>query len=628
MNLNLPRWKRGRSPYGVVRRDDVRFAAGRIVAFQYILAGVFLFLLSGFWELQVLNPEFYSERAERNRIRSLPIPAPRGRILDREGRVIVDNHFSYSLLLPRENLETERLREVAEGLDLDFDDLQQRLKRYSTRPRYQPVLLKERLSPSELAFVEAHRGDPGFPELELIPFQRRLYPRDGLAAHVIGYVGEVSEQELNTAEFARCSPGDLVGKSGIERQYNRLLAGRDGQRQVVVNHRGIEQQVIGLKEAAPGQTIRLTIDLDLQAAAELAMEGQRGAVVALDPRNGDVLAMVSRPAFDPSQFLGGIRPAHWRELNTSPENPLLNRAIQGEYAPGSTFKPIVALAGLESGAIDGSETEYCAGGANYFGRYFRCHLRGGHGVVNLEKGIAQSCDVYFYSLGNRLGIDRIAEYAELCGLGRKTGIDLPNEREGLVPSTRWKIRTVREKWYAGETISVAIGQGALTVTPLQLAHAIGGLVMGGVWHTPHLLAEPVGERRPEPRRVSLNPENVAKVVGGMCAVVEEGTGARARLPGVEVCGKTGTAQLASNEVLKGTELGRQLKDNAWFVGFAPREAPEIVVVALVEGGLHGSTAAAPVAREVIRVHFEKKNRRPVPALTARLGADSGGRTVP
>jgi penicillin-binding protein 2 len=294
---------------------------------------------------------------------------------------------------------------------------------------------------------------------------------------------------------------------------------------------------------------------------------------------------------------------------------MLNRVIQGAYYPGSTFKPIVAMAGLEDGKTDEGYTSFCPGGATFYGRYFACHLKGGHGTVDLHKAIAQSCDVYFYNLGNRLGIDKIAEYAELFGLGKKTGIDLPNEVEGLVPSSRWKIRTTREKWYAGETISVAIGQGALTVTPLQLANAIGGLAMGGVWYTPHVVADPA--RRETPRRVEFKPENLAQVVSGMFAVVNEGTGRMSQVAGIEICGKTGTAQLASNTVLKGTRLGREMKDNAWFVGFAPRQNPEIVVVALVEGGLHGATAAAPIARDLIKTYFEKKSKSAPPQLVAR-----------
>ena len=617
--------------YGPLKRDSVKFATGRITLFQYLALAVFLFLISGFWDLQVRNPEFYSEQAERNRIKALPIPAPRGKILDRDGRVIVDNHSSFSLMLLRENLNVGEVRPIADGLGLDYNDLTSRLRRFSSQPRYKPITIKDELTEGDLAFVEAHRGSAGFPEMELIHAQRRLYPRNGMAAHVIGYVSEVSEGELNTAEFAKYNQGDVVGKAGVERQYNELLAGIDGQRQVMVDSIGNERQLIGLKEAVPGKPLRLTIDLDLQSVAELTLEGRKGAVVALDPRNGEVLAMVSQPAYDPSKFTGGIRSRDWQDLVGNSDNPLLNRAIQAQLAPGSIFKPIVALAGLESGAIDDSFDVHCAGGASFYGRYFKCHLKGGHGAVDLHRGIVQSCDVFFYNVGNRTGIDKIAEYAETCGLGRRTGIDLPHEAEGLVPSSRWKIRTTRQKWYAGETISVAIGQGALTVTPLQMAYAIGGIAMGGVWYTPHLVADPA--RQETPRRASLNPENVAKVIYGMYGVVNEGgTGAAARVPGLEICGKTGTAQLASGEALNALRAaGETLKDNGWFVGFAPRDNPEIVVVVLWEGGLHGSTAA-PIARDVIKAYFDKKASRQPPRLLAQGapagGADAGRRQAP
>ncbi len=625
MKLPLPHRERDDSPGGLLRRDDVKFAATRIVLFQYFTLAVFLYLISGFWDIQVLNPEFYSEKAERNRIRAFPISAPRGRILDRDGRVIVDNRSSFSLMLSRENLKTEQVGELVQGLDVDPGEVSARLRRFASRPRYQPIGIKDELTKGELAFVEAHRGDPSYPEMELIPVERRLYPRNVIAAHLIGYTGEVSDEQLNTAEFARYNQGDVIGKTGVERQYNELLTGTDGQRQVVVDSHGVERQVIGLKEAKPGKPLRLTIDLDLQVVAELALEGRKGAVVALDPRNGEVLAMVSQPSYDPAQFVGRVRSVGRQAILNDPDSPMLNRVIQGAYSPGSTFKPIMAMAGLEDGKTDESLTTFCPGGATFYGRYFACHLKGGHGTVDLHKAIAQSCDVYFYNLGNRLGIDKIAEYAELFGLGKKTGIDLPNEVEGLVPSSRWKIRTTREKWYAGETISVAIGQGALTVTPLQLANAIGGLAMGGVWYTPHVVADPA--RRESPRRVEFKPENLAQVIDGMFAVVNEGTGRQAQVAGIEICGKTGTAQLASNAVLKGTRLGQELKDNAWFVGFAPRQNPEIVVVALVEGGLHGATAAAPVARDLIKTYFEKKAKRVPPQLVARGGlpAEPNGR---
>ncbi|HYP13375.1 MAG TPA: penicillin-binding protein 2, partial [Bryobacteraceae bacterium] len=469
------------------RRDDVKKASGKIALFQYLTVGVFLFLISGYWKLQIESPEVYSEQAERNRVKSLPILAPRGKILDRDGRVIVDNHSSFSLILSRENLKQEHLRPIADGLNLDYGDLETRLRRFSRRPSYEPIIIKEELSRGELSFIEAHRDPETFPEMELIHAPKRLYPRDGLAAHAIGYIGEVSENELNSIEFIDYEQGDVVGKQGIEREYNKLLMGIDGQRQDVVDNRGRVRQVLGYKDAVPGKNLQLTLDLDLQAVAELAMEGRRGSVVALDPRTGEVLAMVSRPAYDPNRFAGRILAKHWKEIIENPENPMLNRAIQGQLAPGSTFKPIMALAGLEQGIITPEFKVNCGGGASFYGHWFACHRKGGHGTVSLQKAIAQSCDVYFYTVGNKLGIDRIAKYAHLAGLGQKTGIDLPHEKEGTVPSTEWKMRSYRQKWYAGETISVAIGQGALTVSPLQLAHAIGGLATGGVWHKPHMV---------------------------------------------------------------------------------------------------------------------------------------------
>jgi penicillin-binding protein 2 len=596
-------------------RDTKGFAA-RIGIFQYAGLAVFLFLLWSFWDLQVLRATEYAEAAERNRVRARPVLAPRGKILDRDGRVIVDNHSTFSLLLSRENLKPEHLPYFADGLQLDLEQLQARVRRYERQPRYEPVIVKDELTPADLAFVEAHRGQDMFPELEIIHTQKRLYPADGLAAHLLGYVGEISEAELDTAEFASFKPGDVIGKDGIERSYNDVLMGVDGQRRVLVDNRGRERQVLAMKPATPGQPLRLTIDLDLQAVAELAMEDRRGAVVALDPRSGEVLAMVSRPAYDPNAFAGRIPTKLWREIMRNPENPLLNRAIQAQLAPGSTFKPIIALAGLEAGVIDPATSEVsCGGGASFYGRYFKCHSV--HGRVGLRRAIAQSCDVFFYTYGNRMGIETIAKYSEMSGLGSKTGIDLPHEASGLVPSPEWKMRNYRQKWFAGETVSVAIGQGALTVTPLQLASAIGGIATGGVWHRPHLVRD--GRAEAEARKADLNLDNVSQVVYGMYSVVNEGgTGARARLANIEVCGKTGTAQLASNTLLK-SSAGRHLVDNAWFVGFAPKSSPEIVVVALFEAGAHGNLAA-PIVRDVMKVYFDKRahSQAPPPPSVAQL----------
>lgn len=586
--------------------DDPRFALGRIAVFQYTALAIFVFLLSGFWLLQVRDAEANSELAERNRIKTVPVLAPRGKILDRDGRVIVDNKAAFTLLLSRENLNPEHIDGIAAGLHLDADDIRARLKRFQSRPRYVPMLIKQDLSEADIAFVESHRDADTYPEMELVQNQQRLYPRNGLAAHVIGYVGEVSEQELNSADFFKYSQGDIVGKAGLERQYNDHLVGVDGQRRVVVDSVGREREVLEATEATPGNNLQLTLDLDLQAVAELALEGKKGAVVALDPRTGEVLAMVSRPAFDPNAFASRVSPEYWKQLTSGGDNPMLNRAIQAQFAPGSTFKPIMALAGLETGTVTEHDTFVCPGGATFYGRYFKCWQKKGHGTVDVHRGIVQSCDVFFYNLGNKLGIDQIAEYAEMAGLGKRTGVDLPGEAEGLMPSSKWKLRTQREKWYAGETISVAIGQGAVTVTPIQLASAIGGIVSEGAWYKPHLVktAAPL-----EPRRAELNPENVAAIVSGMYGVVNEGgTGAASRIEGVEFSGKTGSAQRVSNELRKSGKLDKdEALDNGWFVGFAPRQNPEIVVVALLEGGEHGNLAA-PVARDVVKSYFDKKIR--------------------
>jgi len=607
--------------------DDTRFAAAKIAIFQYAAVAIFLFLISGFWRLQIQNPEFYDERAQQNSIKSVPILAPRGRILDRDGRVIVDNHSSFSLILARESLKEDHLRPIAQGLNLDYSDLLARVRRFRAQPKYVPIVIKEELSPADLAFVDSHHEF--FPELVLIQAQRRLYPQNGMLAHVIGYTGEISEDELDAPEFAKYEAGDVIGKFGIERQYNDTLMGVDGQRQVVVDNRGQVRQVIGNKPAVAGKDIQLSIDLDLQAVAELAMDGRNGSVVALDPRTGEVLAMVSRPTFDANKFAVRIKAKDWKEIADNPDHPMLNRAIQAQQAPGSTFKPFVALAGLETGTIDDQFSVHCAGGVALYGRYQKCWVYPkGHGAISLHNGIVHSCDVYFYTVGAKLGIDNIAQYATLAGMGQASGIDLPHEAVGIVPSEKWKLRNFRQKWYAGETPSVAIGQGALTVTPLQLARAIGGVAMNGVWHHPHLLKSRDATDKPDVW--NLNPDNVRKVVDGMYGVVNEGggTGGRARLPGVDVCGKTGSAQLASNDYVKSTGGGRNLKDNAWFEGYAPCHAPEIVVVALFEHGEHGQFAA-PIVRDVMKAYFDKKARltsefqQQQGNLTAKLASVSG-----
>ncbi len=582
-------------------RDDPSFAAGKMAAFQYFSVGVFIFLIAGFWQLQVQQPEVYSEAAERNRVKQFPIPAPRGKILDRDGRVIVDNHSSWALMLTRENLKEEHLPAIADGLHLELDELEAKVAKYRKRPSYEPIIIKEELTPADLAFVDSHRDPEFFPELVLIHAQPRLYPQNGMGAHWIGYTGEISEAELDTADFAKYNPGAVIGKFGIERQYNDTLTGTDGERQVEVDNRGREQKVLQTTEAIPGKNLQLTIDLDLQAVADLVMEGKKGAIVALDPRNGEVLAMASRPTFDPNKFTVRIKTAELRQLTSDPGMPFLNRAIQSQLAPGSTFKPLVALAGLESGIIDPEMTFHCAGGASFYGQYHRCWQAGGHGTVNLLSGLIHSCDVYFYNVGNLVGIDNIAKYAELAGLGRKSGIDLPGEASGVVPSPQRKIRLQRQKWYAGETISVAIGQGDVQVSPLQLAAAIGGLGRDGVSYQPHLLKSLTPTLKP--RTWGINRDNAERIKDAMMAVVRVGTGGAAQLPGIDVCGKTGSAQTASDAYMK----AHHQDTNAWFVAFAPKNDPQIVIAALYESGGHGQFAAQLV-RDVMKAYFDKQAR--------------------
>ena len=584
----------------------------RLSLLRYAVVVIFVLLLIGFWQLQVVRSDYYANLAERNRIRTLPVMAPRGLIVDREGRPLVDHYTSFSVILIRDYVEEvqDELPVIARGLELEPDALARRLEEFADAPPYQPIVLKQEATLSDIAFIEAHRTD--LPQLELLLVYRRRYPGQGFGAHLFGYVGEASKKEIADRGYQL---GDYVGKMGLERYYNQTLMGSSGQRRVIVDSRGKEGEKLDRIKPIPGRPLRLTIDLDLQTAAEAVMEGRKGALVALDPRTGDVLAVVSRPRFDPNLFAVRILPEEWRALTEDPDKPLFNRAIQAQLSPGSVFKIFIATAALEEGVIDkNSFTVHCPGWANHYGRVFRCWRPEGHGVVNLHRALVDSCDVFFYEVGRRVGIDRIARYARMLGLGAATGIDLPGEEGGLVPSPEWKQRVQKQRWYEGETISVAVGQGPLLVTPLQLAYTIGGIASGGVFAQPRLLLDPDNE--PEIRRVSLKPSTVEAVTSALWGVVnEEGTGQSARLPGIQVAGKTGTAQLASLENIKRVkgEAARSLIDNAWFVGLAPARNPEIVVAVLMEHGEHGA-AAAPLAREVIRAYYEKKQQGVRPEL--------------
>ena len=577
----------------------------RLSLLRYALVAIVLLLLTGFWQLQVVRSDYYTDLAERNTIRTLPLMAPRGMILDREGRVLVDHQPSFSVILIREHAQQirESLPAIARGLNLDPAALEQRLEEFAAAPPYQPIVLKDDATLADIAFVEAHRTD--LPELELLLMYRRRYLSNGFGAHLFGYVGEASQREIASSGYAL---GDVIGKMGLERYYNKILMGDNGQRRVIVDSRGKEVEKLDQKKPVPGRPITLTIDYDLQLAAEQAMEGRQGALVALDPRTGDILAFVSRPSFDPALFATRISAEQWNSLTQDPTKPLLNRVIQAQLSPGSVFKVVVATAALEEGFFDRPFTIRCPGYAEHYGRVFRCWRPEGHGVMDLHSAIVNSCDVFFYQVGRQLGIDRIARYARALGLGSPTGVDLPGEESGLIPSPEWKQRTRHQPWWAGETISVAVGQGPVLITPLQLAYVVGGIASGGVFAQPRLVLEPGSE--PVIRRVPLRPETITRLTDALWGVVNEGgTGAPARLADVDLAGKTGTAQLVGYDTIKrlGGRQSRTLVENAWFVGLAPRRNPEIVVAVLLEHGEHGASAA-PLARDVIKAYYDKKRR--------------------
>src|SRR5437879_3096711 len=595
---------------------EEKVSALRLTAVQYIVLFIFLLLAYGLWRLQVVQSDFYANLAEKNRIRSVPILAPRGRILDREGRTIVDNYPSFTALLLRDSTRdiAADANLIATGLHLDPKEVRERIRRFSGTAQFQPIYLKEDITPDELAFVESHRNE--LPELDTIMAHRRLYPRNGFMAHLIGYVGEVTEDMLNQPQFELYSPGDMVGVSGVERQYNTLLMGKNGFRRALVNSHGREVGRLDETPAEPGKQLKLTIDLDLQIAAEQALEGKNGAIVAMDPRTGEVLAMVSRPTFAPQDFSVRISRDEWNKLVTDPDKPLLNKAIQAQLAPGSTFKIIMATAGWQE-VIAQTLNVHCNGGATFYGRRFGCWVKTGHGAVDLPKAIYQSCDVFFYTLAEKLGIDRIAKYATAFGLGQKTGIDLPNEVSGVMPSEEWKIRNYKQKWFAGETISVGIGQGAIAITPLQLLRAISAISMGGRMVVPHVV-DPDGvpssyvevNHYTEVKNVPIEPNGWNLITDAMGRVLlPEGSAPSAHIPGIDIAGKTGSARTVSLALRAKHQNDEDFEQNGWFVGFTPRLNPDVIVVALFEGGEHGKLAAR-LATQVIKAYVDKQKRTP------------------
>jgi penicillin-binding protein 2 len=585
---------------------------------QYGILFLMLGLTAGLWRLQVLGAENYRQLAEQNRIRKVPVLAARGKLFDRENRLVVDNYPSASCFLVREqnrNVDAD-LPLIAKGLDVDLEQLRATLRHYRAAPGYQPIPIKQEITDDERAFIEAHRNE--LPELETIDEERRLYPGDGFAAHLIGYVGEVSEEDLNQSRYAAYEPGDVVGKAGVEETYDELLRGQDGSREVIVDSRGREVGYLGIQHAIPGQDLKLTIDNDLQRAAELALGNRNGAIVAMDPRNGEILAMVSRPSFDPNAFAVRINRADWNQLITDPNHPLMNKTIQAQLAPGSTFKILMSVAGLQEGIAQDMKI-ICNGGWGPYGFFHHCDEH--HGAVDIHNAIPFSCDTFFYMLGDRLGIDRIAKYAAAFGYGQKTGIDLPGEQAGLMPSAQWKLKNYHSRWYPDETLDVAIGQGAVEATPLQLARIIGGIASGGHMVRPHVVFP---DQLPSEFRKALlesfpgsgdayfpiDLENWDIITDGMAEVTEPGyfhTAGSAHLEGIDFAGKTGTAQVMSHQALGKTAKSKNNNPNVWFVGLTPRRNPELVVAVLWQNG-EFSYYPARIGAKVVSAYVEKQRR--------------------
>src|SRR5215203_3713726 len=471
----------------VMMSEDRRSLTVRLSSLQYIIAMIFVVLTIVFWVFQVAQHEKFEQIAEENHLRRLPLPAPRGVLFDRNGKVLVDNQSTFNIALVREQTKDieQTLHTLALATGADEVVMRETVNRRRREPSYRPIVLIENAA-REQWFAVAARNLPGI-IYQAVP--TRKYPSSELAAHVFGYVGEVTDTQLTSDEYRGAEAGAVVGHAGVEKAFNRYLMGKDGTKEVIVNSLGREIDVWHEEPPSEGQRVQLTIDADVQKAAEDGFTAStfNGAAVVLDPRNGEVLAFTSRPAYDPNAFAAGIDRATWNSLYTDDLKPLQNRAVQGGYSPGSTFKMAVGLAGLEEGVITPSTTFYCPGGQSFYGRYFKCHKKEGHGTVDLRKAIEQSCDVYFYTVGNMLGVDRIHKWATLFGLGVKSNIDLPNEVTGLVPSTAWKATTREPKWYAGETISVSIGQAQVSVTPVSMAVYAATMANGGTRVTPHLV---------------------------------------------------------------------------------------------------------------------------------------------
>jgi len=590
----------------------------RFVISSLIVAGIFCVLALRLWYLQVLGVDHYRDLSERNRIRYVAIQAPRGAIFDRHGTLLVDNRPAFTVSALRQEVDdrSQLFHNLAELLEVDQEQLEQRWLAGQGLPRYRPLTLVEDVGRQSMEKVQENSLNlPGI-LVEVKPF--RAYPFGDMGAHLFGYLGEVTEEELAQAEFDGYRSGEMVGKTALERMFEDTLRGISGQKRIEVNVRGRELRQVTTQNPLPGQNLYLTIDASLQQAAEKALAGKAGAVVALDVNNGEVLAMVSRPTFDPAWFARGISSEEWRELIDNPQHPMTNKALRGQYPPGSTFKMAVALAALEAGTATPSTKVQCDGSIKLGSFEYRCWKKEGHGSVDLHKAIKESCDVWFYRVGLDVGIDRIASAAKRLGLGQGTGFPFGGESAGMIPTREWKKKRFGTGWYDGETAISAIGQGFVLTTPLQLANMAATLANGGTVWRPQIVQKIVDLEgnseellRPEKLMETAWPAAALNAVrAGMESVVNDvgGTAWRSRLKTVRFAGKTGTAQVVrrkddDEKAPKDDEIPYQYRDHALFVSYAPVDKPQIAVAVVVEHGGHGSSAAAPVAKAMYEAYF-------------------------
>ncbi|HEY3306890.1 MAG TPA: penicillin-binding protein 2 [Desulfuromonadaceae bacterium] len=610
---------------------EVMESKRRIMLLSFLVGGIFFLLLLRLWHLQILSAEDYKSMSENNRLRFVPIAASRGTIMDRNGKIMVSNQPSFSLaVIPQEVKDKNGLLGLlASLLSLDRTELAERWEKASGRAKYYPIVLASNINRDQVEIIEENRLRLPGVEIEMKPV--REYSGGVLAAHLLGYISEVSEDELNNKEYEDYNPGDYIGKNGIERAWEQELHGSDGGRQLEVDARGRVLRVISESYPIVGNSVVLTIDSNLQKQAEKAFGDQAGAAVAMDVNTGEILAFVSNPGFDPALFSGKMPAEKWKEYLEDKRHPLENKALTGQYPPGSTFKIITALTGLESGKINDSSTVNCTGKYTFGTSTFKCWNKRGHGITSLKKSLRESCDVYYYQLGEHLGVDQIALTSKKFMLGSPMGIGLTKEKGGLIPTTEWKQKRFGKRWFQGETLSVAIGQGYVLMTPIQMASMIATVATDGTIYRPHLVkriidtdGKPLKEFKPEMiGKTGIAAENFKLVKQGLSAVVNEpgGTGAMARLYDVQVAGKTGTSQVVKlRDSNKGTPY--QYRDHALFVAFAPFEKPEIAVAVVVEHGEHGGSAAAPIVGRMLRAWFDSK--KPVEKASRAKGDEVKG----